>query len=95
VSWCHPLVSPAGVTRPLQRIEIPEAVEEERSEPVVTPVPAVRLFRVAPDDRVFPQRYTGQERPSACPATTASEHGELTVGAALVVVGFWVPEEAA
>ena len=48
----------SGVVWSLQRVEIPGAVEEERSEPVVTSVPAMRLFEVAPDDRVFPQRCT-------------------------------------
>ena len=85
----------SGVVRSLQRVERPGAVEEKRSEPVVTPVPAVRLFEVAPDDRVFPQRYTDQERPTGYFAATATEHGELVVGAVVIVVGLRSSEEAA
>jgi hypothetical protein len=88
------LVCP-GVARPLQRVEIPGAVEEERSEPVVTPVLVVRLFEVALHDCVFLQRYTDQERPATYFAASATEHGELVVGAVLIVVGFWFSEEAA
>ncbi len=89
MSWGRPAVA----ARP-QRVEISEAVEEERSEPVVTPVPAVRLFEVAPDDCVFLQRYTDQERPATYFAASATEQGELVVGAVLIVVGFWFSEEA-
>jgi hypothetical protein len=84
-----------GVARTLQRVEIPGAVEEERSEPVVTPVPAVRLFEVAPDNRVFPQRYADQERPAVYFAANATELGELIVGAGDIVVGSRFSEEAA
>jgi hypothetical protein len=82
VSWGRSAVA----ARP-QRVEISGAVDEERSEPVVTPVPAVRLFEVAPDDRVFPQRYTDQERPAGYFTAPATEHGELVLGAVLIVVG--------
>ena len=85
----------SGVVRSLQRVEIPGAVEEERSELVVTSVPAMRLFEVAPDDRVFPQRYTDQERPAGYIAATATEQDELVVGAILIVVGLRFSEEAA
>ena len=70
----------SGVVRSLQRVEIPGAVEEERSEPVVTSVPAMRLFEVAPDDRVFRnviRTRSGQQAtsPQPQPSTTSLSSG--------------------
>ena len=61
----------------------------------MTPVPEMRLFEVAPDDRVFPQRYTDQGRPAGYFPATATGHGELVVGAVLIGVGLRFCEKAA